>query len=458
MDKRTLKRNMIPMKLAFWYNIGTLILFLCSSWNYKVTNYPAVIAVVLSCQLAMYMGYYYKTSRYFSQTLFFFHDYDEESDQKKISLLFWWTVIAAVIALPDMLYNSRMWTLSFAEIMTRLKLAFTQSNLNYSFTLSYVDSGTLLERVVVLIDVFLYFFKFAVLPLTIFYWHRVSKAQKVLCLYVTLMDIIKWLLKGMNKGIFDFVFVLAGSILLAMSARGYTLADLLTGARNRIKKSRRKMIALGFIMIALAVMMFVSNDRARSGGKTTTSYYSQSMEIDADKNSILMRIIPSRLHGAALGIDMYLTNGYQGLSYALRIPFRWCYGIGNNQFLISNFRDIFKLDVSDNSYLRRIEKIFPWQEWHNWHSIYTWLANDVSFYLLPVLFFFFGVLFASSWIDSVEKHNPYATVIYALFIVRIIYMPANNQVLSLSQSFIAWYIALIMWFLSRRVRFTISSN
>ena len=133
MDKRTLKRNMIPMKLAFWYNIGTLILFLCSSWNYKVTNYPAVIAVVLSCQLAMYMGYYYKTSRYFSQTLFFFHDYDEESDQKKISLLFWWTVIAAVIALPDMLYNSRMWTLSFAEIMTRLKLAFTQSNLNYSF-------------------------------------------------------------------------------------------------------------------------------------------------------------------------------------------------------------------------------------------------------------------------------------------------------------------------------------
>lgn len=170
-----------------------------------------------------------------------------------------------------------------------------------------------------------------------------------------------------------------------------------------------------------------------------------------------MKITPAELHSAVLGIEMYLTNGYQGLSYALRLPFVWCYGIGNNQFLISNFRDAFGLDVSDLSYLRRIEKVFPWKEWHNWHSIYTWLANDTSFYFLPLLFFFWGWMFSASWIDSIEKHNHYAVVVYALFVIRIVYMPANNQVLSLSQSFIAWYMALFMWFLSRKgFRFIIS--
>ena len=389
-NKRKLRRYMIPMRIAFLFNVGTLALFLLSAWNYQVTNYPTLIAVVLSCQVAMYMGYSFHSRRRIARQVFIMEGFhDEEKDIRNISLLFKWSVIAAVVALPDMLYNSRMWTMSFGEIISRLTMAFTQSNLNYSYTLNYVDSGTLLERVVVLIDVLVYFFRFAVLPLTILYWNKVTKKQKVLCLYVTLMDIMKWLLKGMNKGIFDFVFVFAGAVLLFINDSGQTLLGILSSKFRRLKKNKKKYILLGIILVILAVCMFVSNDRARSGGKATTSYYSQSMGISADRENILMQIIPPSLHGAALGIDMYLTNGYQGLSYALRLPFKWCYGIGNNQFLISNFRDIFKFDVSDNTYQHRIEEKYPWQEWHNWHTIYTWLANDIPFFLLPVLFFIY---------------------------------------------------------------------
>ena len=457
MNSKT-RHYMIPAKLAFVFNIATLLLFILSPWNYQVTNYASVILVVVSCNLAMYLGYLFTVLRH--QTPLKDEKYRFQMDQNdsiRIKQLLHWSIIAAIFAIPDLLYNSRMWNLSPAQLLERIRIAFTNSSLNYSYSLNYTDSGTILERFVVLVDVFVYFFKFSVLPLTIYYWKKVGKTQKILCAYVTFVDATKWLLKGMNKGIFDIAFVFLAASFLAVSSNG--MFDKISATVKRKIRARRKyLLLLGIILLAGAVVLFVMNGRARTGGRVYSSYYSQSMRLSADRDNFLLRFVPPRLHSAALDIDMYLTNGYQGLSYALRLPFKWCFGIGNNQFLISNFRDAFGLDVSNLSYLHRIEEVFPWQEWHNWHTLYTWLANDVPFLLLPLVFLFYGFLFASSWIDSIEKHNPYAIMIFCFFVIRIVYLSANNQVLSLSQSFIAWYIALFMWFISRngrRVKITV---
>lgn len=435
-----------PIKLIIAFNLFTLFLFVFGAWEYNIDNLGAVIAVVITSNIGLYFGYLLAGKAFQNSA----EDYLIITDDDEIiDMLNSWTIIGAVIALPDMLYYSRMWTMSFKQIVERLIIGFTQSNLNYSLSLGYQDSGTIVERIVVLVDVLLYFFKFAVLPLSIILWKKISSKQKILCIYITVLDVIKWLLKGMNKGLFDIAIVFVTAMLIY-----YAILGDGTGLLNRLfsvgKKERKYVILIVAILIMMAaVLMFISNGKARTS-ESTTSYYSTSMGLSADRDNVLLRLIPSGLHGAALSLDMYLTNGYQGLSYALRLPFKWCYGIGNNQFLISNFRDVLGIDVSEMSYLHRIEMSFPWLEAHNWHSLYTWLANDVSFIFVPVVFFVYGFILCKAWIDSVEKHNPYAIIIVCFSFIRFAYTSANNQVMSSSFSFIAWYFALFMWVLSNK--------
>ena len=441
------KKNIYrPVKFVIIFNIFTLLLFIFGAWEYNVTNIGSVILVVLISNLGLYVGYLTAGKKNRRKEFDCVQNID---DTELINLLYRWTIVGAIIALPDMLYYSRMWTMSFTQILQRLVIAFTQSNLNYSLSLGYEDSGTMVERIVVLIDVLLYFFKFAVLPLSIIFWRKITGKQKFLCIYITVLDVIKWLLKGMNKGLFDVAIVFIAAMLISFAINANDPGNLEARFRRSVKRHRRKLLLLAVVILSAAVMIFISNGKARSSG-SSLSYYSTSMGLSADRDNYLLRLIPKELHSAALSLDMYLTNGYQGLSYALQLPFKWCYGIGNNQFLISNFRDTFGLDVSEISYLHRVEMAFPWAEAHNWHSLYTWLANDVSFFLVPIVFFVFGYVFCNAWVDSIRRHNPYAIVVFCLFFIRFAYTSANNQVTSSSFSFVAWYFALIMWYLSNR--------
>lgn len=441
-------RNMKPINIMVLYNLFTLVLFRLSAWNYQVTNYGQIYLVVIINLFALYIGYAFAIS--ISRDIALddaAYKYIENNDYRVICMLKRWTKIAAVIAIPDTLYYSRMWTLSPAQIFQRLIIGFTESNLNYSLSLGYESSGTLVEKIVVLLIVVFYTFKFAVLPLSLLYWQQIDKKQKILCLFVVTLDIMKWLLKGMNKGIFDYVFVFIASALVITASNRRQRQFFSENKDVHKRKTRRSHVVLiAVIVIVLGISIFIANIAARSS-RLTTVYYSTSMQISADPDNVILKLLPESLHKPVLSLEMYLTCGYQGLSYALRLPFMWCFGIGNNQFTLSNFRDL-GLDVTNRTYQARVEQAFPWLEYHNWHTTYTWLANDFSFYLLPIVFFIMGYIFALSWLSSVEKHNPYAIIIFCLFVIRFAYLPANNIVLSSSFTFITWVVCILLWYLS----------
>ncbi len=445
---RSSVRNMRPINIMVLYNLFTLVLFRLSAWNYHVNNYGEIYLVVIINLITLYIGYSVaiRTKRNVALNDAAYESL-KDNDYRVIQLLKKWTKIAAVVAIPDMLYYSRMWTLSPAQIFQRLIIGLTESNLNYSLTLGYENSGTLVEKIVVLLIVVLYTFKFAVLPLSLLYWQQIDKKQKVLCIFVVALDIIKWLLKGMNKGIFDYVFVFIASALFVIASNQRQRQFVLENEKIHEKRTRRgRVVLIAAVVMVLGVNVFISNSAARSS-RLTTAYYSTSMQIAADPDNVILKLLPTSLHKPVLSLEMYLTCGYQGLSYALRLPFKWCFGIGNNQFTLSNFRDL-GLNVTNLTYQARVEDSFPWLEYHNWHSAYTWLANDLSFYLLPLVFFIMGYIFALSWLSSVEKHNPYAIIIFCLYIIRFAYLPANNIVLSSSFTFITWFVCMILWYLS----------
>src|ERR1035441_388829 len=113
----------------------------------------------------------------------------------------------------------------------------------------------------------------------------------------------------------------------------------------------------------------------------------------------------------------------------MREPFEFCYGVGNSYFFEGLTRKLVASPIINRSYPARIET-YGWNRYERWHSLYTWLASDVSFYRVVVLMFLVGRLLARVWLDVVVNKDPMAVSLFPLLIMMLYYAPANNQVLA----------------------------
>jgi hypothetical protein len=85
-----------------------------------------------------------------------------------------------------------------------------------------------------------------------------------------------------------------------------------------------------------------------------------------------------------------------------------------------------------------------------WHSIYPWIASDVSFPGTIFIVFFIGRLFAFSWIDSLQGSNPFAIAAFAQLLTMLFYFPANNQCLQSGEAFTSFLFIITFWLYYRR--------
>ena len=83
----------------------------------------------------------------------------------------------------------------------------------------------------------------------------------------------------------------------------------------------------------------------------------------------------------------------------------------------------------------------------NWHTIYVWLANDVTFIGVPLIIFLIGYFFSKTWADCVYGNNDAAVSLFALFLIMTFYFYANNQVISFS--FMPFVVCFAIYVFSR---------
>jgi len=159
--------------------------------------------------------------------------------------------------------------------------------------------------------------------------------------------------------------------------------------------------------------------------------------------------MPDAARSIVLGIDIYVTHGYQALSLALQEPFVPMFGIGSSMFLT---RQVSRVTgnalLGEMSYPARIEK-HGWDALRLWSSIYPWIASDVSFPGTILVLFLIGRLFALSWLDTLRGTNPFAVVIFAQFLIMLFYFPANNQLLQSGEGFTGFWVTLFIWLRTR---------
>jgi hypothetical protein len=104
--------------------------------------------------------------------------------------------------------------------------------------------------------------------------------------------------------------------------------------------------------------------------------------------------------------------------------------------------------IWNRTYVSRVASDYGWDRNVRWHSIYPWIASDVSFWGVPIIVFLIGYLFGLSWLDSLAK-NPFGVVVFSLFVIMLFYFSANNQLCQAGDTVFVFWVGLTAWLRSR---------
>jgi hypothetical protein len=136
---------------------------------------------------------------------------------------------------------------------------------------------------------------------------------------------------------------------------------------------------------------------------------------------------PGILLSGILGLLFYVSHGYTGLAYCLALPFVPTWGYTTFYGLASTiFPHLGVGSLFDSSYLVRNFDLNGWDAQKIWSTIFPWLASDLSFYLVPIVFFGIGYLMKKFWNESVLRENPFAMALLGQFFLLCFMIPANN--------------------------------
>lgn len=149
-----------------------------------------------------------------------------------------------------------------------------------------------------------------------------------------------------------------------------------------------------------------------------------------------------------ISFSSYLTQGYYGMSQALTLNWTPMFGLGNSMFVVDMITDNL-CDIHQYTYQAKLE-LLGWDSKVRWHSIYTWIANDVSFYGVPIIMFMIGAIFGMMFKDAIVTQNPFARISLFFFILLILFIPCNNQIAQSNENLCAFLLLIGIWMICGR--------
>lgn len=233
---------------------------------------------------------------------------------------------------------------------------------------------------------------------------RFRTDRVVVALFLAPM-LISSMFRGTDKELVDLV------VLVVVAA---ALHGLLT---------RRMILVLTLVPVVLG--LFLVRRLARFGGdlppclpKSVACF---------DYSSPVAQFFGARTEVLSIFLSNYLTNGYQGLSYAFDVGWEFGGGIGHLPPVARVLCSVAEPLCASGSYQEGLRSM-GWDTSTRWTSVYPVLANDLSFWLVPLYLFLLGMVFSrclSAWRAHQDAAGGAGIVLVTMFWV---YSSANMQI------------------------------
>lgn len=266
--------------------------------------------------------------------------------------------------------------------------------------------------------------------LATFYWQSLRSSEKICAVLVASTYILFSAFRGTDKEIGDLLVLILTGVIARLAYLHSNVKPITTG-------SLAKTAGLGFLLIAVFIVVFVLRKSDRYGGFVAFCLYGDVACFEPTGNDDLSNVLG---FGAAM-FASYLGQGYYGLSLALSTNWEWTWGIGHSRPLLTLFGLIFDTQTLYEHGLMAQLRGAGWDDRYVWSSIFPALASDLGFAGVPIFFAVIGAIYSKAWISLIKRGEAAAVVSFSLLTILVLYTPANHQ---LAQSF-DFYFASIVW-------------
>lgn len=405
-----------PLKFLLSFLIFTEIFFFVGPINYRIPSQIKLFIFLFVNNLTFYMGYRRGVGKY---------RYTSRPRTFSVKSLHY-CIVGSLCIIPVRIHA--LWgihPLSPLAIIAQLVRAVNAPGLVYS------DKLELVSGVSTYLNIFFSPLLYITIARSLFEFNHLKGIWKYLGWCIIAWEILIPLGTGVRKSILDTGLMI---FFLLIARSPSIIFD---------QKAIKKYTGLALIGVILFLSYFIYSNISRYNINdigvlvSENSIFNNVKQGYSSCNPVLLAVICS--------VESYLCQGYYALGIALCWDFTYSGGVGSSWFGINVMRRL-GIEILPYTYVGQLQTVGI-DPLINWHSMYTWLASDFTFWGVPLFMYFVGNFLSVSWLDTVNKRTVYAAPMFVLFAIMTFYAFANNQVFSLS--FIAFVIIFYLWLFNR---------
>lgn len=418
----------LPIKVGILYSIFTVILYIWGPYDFPTHNRLMLYLFLFVCNVAIYLG--------FNQGIFSYRPTPQNCKHvfnidKFLNILF---VIALLTCVPRFIVSTGIRSNILSTIIVRIT-TYSELAQEYYSERQELAAVTGIWKYINILLVLTGPFSWAYIPLSMLYWGKLGFWKKIASVFIWLTYVAQYLSTGTNVGVFNFIVTLGVVYWIKVSSN--------SGRKRRSRSARLRVI----VIIVAAVVGFLAFFNLTMSSRKGTLYtrensaYICGQECPINQNKFLYQITPEGLRPLLISVTSYMSRPYGALSYAFDMPFKPTFGVGYSWFLLDNVP--FSKDLWEMTYPKQLEKQYSYSSWVNWHTAYTWFANDVSWLGVPFVLFFLMLIFGQAWRRFRDEGDIFSFLLFMLFVRFMLFISMNNQVFQQSDTFLAFWLLLI---------------
>jgi hypothetical protein len=431
MSTRIKNIQRLPIRLVLGYVAATLVVFVFGPFDWPIENWSALLGFLAATMFALWLGFRWAVARDAAETSF-------GGWRRVIVLGAIASLIILFVAAP--VYTGRTpW-----EVLDALR----DPGAAYRALQDQLELTAGTRGPIALARILTWPLVFAALPLGILNWREMRTRLRVFMLVAVAAILVSSVLRGTDREVADLIAVTGGAGLVLFARRigheGLTLRALL-------RRYGVVMLA-GMIVLGVAAALFAQRKEERyvTFALCLSGDENYPTEICADLDHPWFGLLDERQRFTASMAAAYFTQGYYGLALALDLgDFRSTWGLGNAPFAMAAYVSLTGDDeLYERSYTYRLRE--AWSDEHRFSTMFPWIANDISFPMIPALMLLIGGIFGASWRDAVFGRNDCAAVVFMFFLLMMAYLPANNQITLVPDHLFALLAWIYLWRCTRR--------
>lgn len=434
-----LKRKIryLPILFLEIYLTLTMYLLLFGPWNFELHNSFYTIVLLLLYQISLMIGYLMTINTYVPKATQISFDIRIEQIVMFVSIL---NIALLLLNLIRSLGLSGL-----TGIISRIVFGLSNPGAAYNMKFDVTSSNVFLGKIGTLIFVIASPISYSVIPLNMIFFKKLPRRGKCIALCNIILSSLIYVSTGTNKGIFDIVICLA--VVLAVSKfKKYN--DEIDNLRNASKKMRKMFISVCLLGI-FALLTFNKMLSSRGmGTQWISSGYAVGGVAMLRRDSFWVQRLPYGLSRFFAMLSSYLCQGYYAFSLSTEIEWIPMFGLGSNKWVLDQLYES-NVGLIENTFQYRIEQLFGWNRDVQWHSLYTWLANDYGHLGVIFVMFLLGAALAATYKESIINGSTISKLMLCYLFIILIYIPANNQIFQTMESMASFIVVFFIWLFFR---------